>query len=95
MRPLAPDYNNLEQLLFYFFQNSGFKTHRYAPLIQDLLGGAQGVKLEEEVAFTETGVEVISLYPFDEALLGREPPEARPDPQRRLIRTPPLFGRST
>jgi Xaa-Pro aminopeptidase len=36
------------------------------------VGGAEGVKLEEEVLITETGVEPISGYPFDEALLGRE-----------------------
>jgi len=27
--------------------------------------------LEEEVLITETGIEKISRYPFDEALLGR------------------------
>jgi Xaa-Pro aminopeptidase len=32
---------------------------------------ADGVKLEEEVLITETGIEKISRYPFDEALLGR------------------------
>ncbi len=36
------------------------------------VGGAQGVKLEEEVLVTETGIERISRYPYDEALLGRE-----------------------
>lgn len=36
------------------------------------VGGAEGVKLEEEVVITETGVELISRYPFDEALLGTE-----------------------
>ncbi|WP_040409210.1 M24 family metallopeptidase [Arhodomonas aquaeolei] len=33
--------------------------------------GPEGVKLEEEVLITDTGVEMISKYPFDEALLGR------------------------
>ncbi len=35
------------------------------------VGGAEGVKLEEEVLITETGVEMLSRYPFDDALLGR------------------------
>jgi Xaa-Pro aminopeptidase len=34
--------------------------------------GPEGVKLEEEVAITETGVEMLSRYPFDDALLGRQ-----------------------
>jgi Xaa-Pro aminopeptidase len=34
--------------------------------------GAEGVKLEEELVITETGVEMLSRYPFDEALLGRQ-----------------------
>ncbi|MGD8710360.1 MAG: Xaa-Pro peptidase family protein [Ectothiorhodospiraceae bacterium] len=33
--------------------------------------GPEGVKLEEEVLITDTGVEMLSRYPFDEALLGR------------------------
>jgi len=33
--------------------------------------GPEGVKLEEEVLITDTGVAMISRYPFDEALLGR------------------------
>ncbi|WP_366656885.1 Xaa-Pro peptidase family protein [Fodinicurvata sp. EGI_FJ10296] len=36
------------------------------------VGGSDGVKLEEEVLITETGIEKISRYPYDEALLGRE-----------------------
>ena len=36
------------------------------------VGAADGVKLEEEVLVTETGIEKLSRYPFDEALLGRE-----------------------
>lgn len=35
------------------------------------VGGADGVKLEEEVLVTDTGIEKLSRYPFDEALLGR------------------------
>ena len=33
--------------------------------------GAEGVKLEEEVLITDSGVAMISRYPFDERLLGR------------------------
>jgi Xaa-Pro aminopeptidase len=32
-------------------------------------GGREGVKLEEEVLITETGVEVLSKYPFETHLL--------------------------
>ena len=35
-------------------------------------GGREGVKLEQQVLVTETGVEVLSRFPFEEALLGRE-----------------------
>ena len=35
-------------------------------------GGREGVKLEQQVLVTETGVELLSRFPFDEALLGRE-----------------------
>ena len=35
-------------------------------------GGAEGVKLEEQVLATATGIEPLSRFPFDEALLGRE-----------------------
>ncbi|MEQ8604440.1 MAG: Xaa-Pro peptidase family protein [Marivibrio sp.] len=35
------------------------------------VGAKDGVKLEEEVVITETGAELISRYPFDEALLER------------------------
>jgi Xaa-Pro aminopeptidase len=34
------------------------------------VGGAEGVKLEEEVVLTEQGAERISQFPFDETLLG-------------------------
>ena len=33
------------------------------------VGGQEGVKLEEQVLVTETGVEVLSKYPFEKALL--------------------------
>lgn len=33
------------------------------------LGGAEGVKLEDMVLITETGVELLSHYPYEEALL--------------------------
>ncbi|MFO8046901.1 MAG: Xaa-Pro peptidase family protein [Halomonas sp.] len=36
------------------------------------VGGADGVKLEEEVLITDTGIAKLSRYPFNEALLGRE-----------------------
>ena len=32
-------------------------------------GGHEGVKLEDQVLITETGVEVLSRFPFEEALL--------------------------
>jgi len=35
-------------------------------------GGREGVKLEQQVLITETGAEVLSTYPFEEDLLGRE-----------------------
>jgi Xaa-Pro dipeptidase len=35
-------------------------------------GGAEGVKLEEQVLIGERGVEVLSRFPFDDVLLGRE-----------------------
>ena len=34
--------------------------------------GGEGVKLEQQVLVTETGMEPMSTYPFDERLLGRE-----------------------
>jgi Xaa-Pro aminopeptidase len=36
------------------------------------VGGAEGVKLEEEVLVTESGHEVISRFPFEEDLIGHE-----------------------
>ena len=33
------------------------------------VGGAEGIKLEEQVVITETGAEVLSSYPFEEAFL--------------------------
>lgn len=35
-------------------------------------GGIEGVKLEQQVLVTETGYELLSMFPFEEALLGRE-----------------------
>lgn len=35
-------------------------------------GGAEGVKLEEQVLVTERGIEPLSRFPFDQTLLGRE-----------------------
>ena len=32
-------------------------------------GGAEGVKLEEEVLLTADGVQVLSTFPFEDALL--------------------------
>ncbi len=36
------------------------------------VGGAEGVKLEEQVLITENGYELLSKFPFEESLLGRE-----------------------
>jgi Xaa-Pro aminopeptidase len=36
------------------------------------VGGLEGVKLEEEVLITATGTELISRFPYEEDLLGRE-----------------------
>lgn len=33
--------------------------------------GVEGVKLEQQILVTETGTELLSLFPFEEALLGR------------------------
>jgi len=35
-------------------------------------GGPEGVKLEDELVITDTGVELLSRYPYDEKLLGRQ-----------------------
>jgi Xaa-Pro aminopeptidase len=35
-------------------------------------GGREGVKLEQQVLITETGIEPLSTFPFEDALLGRE-----------------------
>ena len=32
-------------------------------------GGAEGVKLEQQVLITDTGIELLSTFPFEEALL--------------------------
>ena len=34
--------------------------------------GGEGVKLEEQVLVTETGIELMSTFPLDERLLGHE-----------------------
>ena len=34
------------------------------------VGGAEGIKLEEQVLITETGVENLSKAPFDDRLMG-------------------------
>ena len=36
------------------------------------VGGEEGVKLEQQVLITESGPEVLSTYPFENELLGRE-----------------------
>lgn len=35
-------------------------------------GGAEGIKLEEQVMITENGVELLSTFPFDDRLLPGE-----------------------
>ena len=32
-------------------------------------GDREGVKLEEQIVITETGTEILSRYPFEEAML--------------------------
>ena len=32
-------------------------------------GGPEGVKLEQQVLITETGIELLSRFPFEEAML--------------------------
>jgi Xaa-Pro aminopeptidase len=36
------------------------------------VGGEEGVKLEQQVLVTETGVELLSTYPFEDELLDRQ-----------------------
>jgi Xaa-Pro aminopeptidase len=36
------------------------------------IGGGQGVKLEQQVLITETGAQLLTDFPYEEALLGRE-----------------------
>jgi Xaa-Pro aminopeptidase len=36
------------------------------------VNGLEGVKLEEELLITADGTELISRFPFEESLLGRE-----------------------
>ncbi len=35
-------------------------------------GGCEGVKLEEQVIVTEHGIELMSTFPFEDTLLGRD-----------------------
>ena len=40
--------------------------------VESFIGGpdtSEGVKLEQQVLVSETGTELMSLYPFDDALL--------------------------
>ena len=36
------------------------------------VGGEEGVKLEQQVLITESGTELLSTYPFEDELLGRD-----------------------
>jgi Xaa-Pro aminopeptidase len=36
------------------------------------VGGDEGVKLEQQVLITENGIELLSTFPYEEALLLRE-----------------------
>jgi Xaa-Pro aminopeptidase len=42
------------------------------------VGGVDGVKLEEQVLITEDGYELLSKFPFESVLLGRETKAALP-----------------
>jgi len=57
------------------YETDGVHRARNGPLREKLyrkVNGAEGVKLEEQVLVTESGVEWISRYPFDDQLLARE-----------------------
>jgi Xaa-Pro aminopeptidase len=67
----------------YVLHRQDFDEHGYDGMIESGMtlcvesyigadGGAEGVKLEEQVLVTATGVELLSQFPYDEALLGRE-----------------------
>jgi Xaa-Pro dipeptidase len=67
----------------YILHSQDFEAHGYDGVIEPGMtlcvesyigadGGAEGVKLEEQVLVTESGVEPLSHYPYEEALLGRE-----------------------
>jgi Xaa-Pro aminopeptidase len=67
----------------YIMHPQDFEAHGYDGVIEPGMtlcvesyigtdGGAEGVKLEEQVLVTESGVEPLSHYPYEEALLGRE-----------------------
>jgi Xaa-Pro aminopeptidase len=56
------------------YGSAGVVTPNMVLCIESYIGevdGQDGVKLEEEVVVTPTGVELISRYPFEEDLLGR------------------------
>ena len=36
------------------------------------VGGDEGVKLEQQVLVTETGCELLTSFPFEDALMARE-----------------------
>jgi Xaa-Pro aminopeptidase len=36
------------------------------------VGGAEGVKLEQQVLITETGTELLSDFPFEDSLMPRQ-----------------------
>jgi Xaa-Pro aminopeptidase len=36
------------------------------------VGGGEGVKLEQQVLITETGAELLSRFPFEDALMPRQ-----------------------
>ena len=67
----------------YILHSRDFDEHGYDGMIEPGMtlcvesyvgaeGGAEGVKLEEQLLVTETGIELLSRFPYDEALLGRE-----------------------
>jgi Xaa-Pro aminopeptidase len=57
------------------FSNDGVLEPGMVVSVESYIGevdGTEGVKLEQEVLISERGIERISCYPFDEALLGRQ-----------------------
>jgi Xaa-Pro aminopeptidase len=68
----APFITHLDR--FDKYGSEGILTPNMVLCIESYIGevdGQDGVKLEEEVVVTPTGVELISRYPFEEELLGR------------------------